>query len=146
MVEVSGSRVTHVDNGVLELGKAELSGRLATLFAGLERVIEEYGPVEVAVEGVFTGRNARSALTLGHARGVALLAAARRQLPLFEYPPATVKKAVSGSGRADKAQVQRAVQMLLELPESAQADAADALAIAYCHAIRRPAIVLRGRR
>ena len=141
LLEISGAKVNHVDNGVLTLGKASLAERLKKLFESLDRIIEEYRPAEVAVEGVFTARNARSALTLGHARGVTLLAAARRQLPLFEYPPATVKKAVSGSGRADKEQVQRAVQMLLDLPEPAQADAADALAVAFCHANSRPAVM-----
>jgi len=74
---------------------------------------------------------------------VALLSAARRGLPLFEYPPATVKKAICGSGRAEKPQIQRAVQMLLKLPEPAQADAADALAIAFCHGTRRSMAGLR---
>jgi len=144
LIEVRGTRISHVDNGVLELGRGSLAERLAALFDGLDRVIGSYRPTEAAVEGVFTARNARSALTLGHARGVALLAAVRRQLPLFEYSPAQVKKTVSGSGRADKAQIQRAVQMLLGLPEPAQADAADALAIAFCHASRRPVAALRG--
>lgn len=142
MVDVAGVRIRHVDNGVLKLGRASLAERLVELFDGLDRVIEEYRPDEVAVEGVFAARNARSALILGHARGVALLAAARRKLPLFEYSPAQVKKTVSGSGRADKAQIQRAVQMLLGLPEPAQEDAADALAIAFCHVSRRPAAML----
>ena len=127
---------------MIKLGRATLAERLVALFNGLDRVIEEYRPDEGAVEGVFTARTARSALTLGHARGVALLVAARRELPLAEYSPAQVKKTVSGSGRADKAQIQRAVQMLLGLPEPAQEDAADALAIAFCHATRRPAAAL----
>ena len=145
LLDLTGSRIVHVDNGVLHMRAKDLATRLGSLYAGLDRVITEYAPAEVAVEGVFTARNVRSALVLGHARGVALLAAARCELPVFEYPPATVKKAVSGSGRAAKDQMQRAVQLLLALPEAAQEDATDALAVAYCHAARRPAGVRAAR-
>ena len=130
-----GNQLQHVDNGVVVLdAKSPLGPRLAQLLTRLEAVITEMAPAVVAVEGVFHHRNVRAALTLGHARGVALAVAARRGLEIHEYTPQQVKKAVTGSGRADKAQVQRMVTLRLELPEPPQADAADAVAVALCHA------------
>lgn len=135
VVARSGRQFQHVDNGVIVLDeRAALGPRLAVLLGRLEAVLAEFDPAVVAIETVFTNRNARAALTLGHARGVALAAAARCDLRIHEYTPQQVKKAVTGSGRADKAQVQQMVTMLLELPEAPQADAADAVAVALCHA------------
>ena len=135
VVTRDGSRFEHVDNGVVVLdGKSPLGPRLARLLDRLEAIIAEMAPAVVAVEGVFHHRNVRAALTLGHARGVALAAAARHGLEIHEYTPQQVKKAVTGSGRADKAQVQQMVTLRLELPEPPQADAADAVAVALCHA------------
>ena len=134
VVEHAASTVRHVDNGALFLGSdKELSPRLLLIHDGLTAIIERYRPEAVAVEGVFASKNAQSALKLGHARGVALLVAARMGLPVFEYAPAEVKQAVVGHGRAEKRQVQEMVRILLRLPEIAQADASDALAVAICH-------------
>jgi len=131
----SGRHFEHVDNGVIVLdAKRPLGERLAALLERLDEVLAEHAPSVVAVETVFHNRNARAALILGHARGVALAAAARRGLPIHEYTPQQVKKAVTGSGRADKAQIQQMVTLLLELPEAPQVDAADAVAVALCHA------------
>ncbi len=125
----------HVDNGVIVLDERQpLGPRLAVLFDRLDEVLAEYTPGVVAIETVFHNRNARAALTLGHARGVAMAVAARRELVIHEYTPQQVKKAVTGSGRADKAQVQQMVSLRLELAEPPQADAADAVAVALCHA------------
>lgn len=132
LVDGGGRRLAHVAHGVVRLD-GELHDRLAELFGALEEVIAEYRPELVAVEGVFTQKNARSALVLGHARGVALLAAARAALPVAEYPPATVKKTVVGTGRAEKHQVQKMVSALLRVPAPPAFDASDALAIAICH-------------
>ena len=93
----------------------------------------KHRPEAVAVEGVFSHRNARSALVLGHARGVVLLNAARARVPVFEYAPAEVKRAVGASGRAEKEQVVRLIKGFLGLASVERADAADALAIAVCH-------------
>lgn len=134
LIRVVGSRLVHVDNGVLNLPEGPLAQRLVALFDGLDAVIATYGPATAAVESVFTSRNARAALTLGHGRGVALLAVARRSLPVAEYTPQQIKKAVCGSGRADKAQIQQAVATRLGLAEVAQVDASDAVAVALCHA------------
>lgn len=132
VVETTGHRVRHLAHGAVRL-TGELPDRLLVLFDALEEVVEAHAPEVVAVEGVFTQRNARSALVLGHARGVALLAAARRGLAVHEYAPATVKKAVVGTGRAEKAQVGRMVAALLSIEAPRVHDAADALAVAICH-------------
>jgi len=113
------------------LGLAE---KLLFLFEGLIEIIDHFKPTASAVEAVFNAKNARSALILGHARGVALLAASTRALEVFEYTPAQVKQAVVGYGRAEKRQVQKMVKLLLNLPAMPAQDAADALAVAICHA------------
>lgn len=126
--------VRYVECGVLEpLRSAPLALRLAEIGAGLREVIAELRPQAVAVEGVFHGKNARSALKLGHARGVALLISGEAGLPVFEYAPATVKRAVAGSGAAQKLQVQAMVRSLCALNRAPRLDASDALAIAICH-------------
>ncbi len=111
-----------------------MPGRLKAIFDGLETVIREFRPEVAAVESVFHAANVKSALTLGHVRGVVLLALTNHELPLLEFSPLEVKKAVTGYGRADKQQVQHMVRMLLNLPEPPTPhDASDALAIALCH-------------
>ncbi|MDO9080767.1 MAG: crossover junction endodeoxyribonuclease RuvC, partial [Desulfuromonadales bacterium] len=96
--------------------------------------IREYAPAAVAVEQIFLAKNALSALKLGHARGTALLVGVNHGLPVFEYSALQVKSAVVGYGKAEKVQVQQMVKTLLKLPEIAQEDASDALAVAICHA------------
>ncbi|MFT3708732.1 MAG: crossover junction endodeoxyribonuclease RuvC [Archangium sp.] len=136
VVDVHGARTTHVISGVIRAdGKAALSQRLATIFTELKSVIDVYAPESVAVEGVFTHKNARSALVLGHARGVALLLAAQAELEVFEYAPARVKKSVGAGGNDSKESVAKMVERLLSLREPLErADAYDALAVALCHA------------
>lgn len=109
--------------------------RFAQLLEELDQVMVATSPGVVAVEDIFTHRNARSALMLGQARGVVLAAAGRRSLQVFAYPPATIKKAVAGHGRADKGQIRRMVRVLLGLEEVPAVDEADALAAAICHAM-----------
>ncbi|HEX9015799.1 MAG TPA: crossover junction endodeoxyribonuclease RuvC [Chloroflexota bacterium] len=112
-----------------------LSGRLLLLFDGLNDILDRTSPTEAAVEQLFFARNVQSALAVGQARGVAVLAAARHGLPVSEYTPQQVKQAVAGYGRATKEQVQNMVRVMLGLEEIPQPDdAADALAIAICHA------------
>ncbi len=109
--------------------------RLRSIADGLDRVLCEHRPQEVAVEGVFHAANARSALKLAHVRGVALLSSARAGLPIAEYSPLEIKSGVVGYGRADKRQVRMMVQSLLGLRETVSPhDASDALAAAICHA------------
>ncbi len=108
--------------------------RLRELFLDLRRLIQEFRPRELAIEELFFGRNVTTALSVGQARGVALLAAALDDLPVFEYTPAVVKQTLTGYGRADKLQVQHMVQAVLDLAEPPQPDdAADGVAIALCH-------------
>ena len=118
--------------------------RLRLIGVRLREIIAEFGPEEAAVEDTFASVNARSALKLTHVRGVALFVLAEAGLTVGEYPPAQVKVAVAGNGRADKVQVQWMVRVLLGLPETiASLDASDAVAVAICHAARRPVGVAR---
>ncbi|MBI2536337.1 MAG: crossover junction endodeoxyribonuclease RuvC [Gemmatimonadetes bacterium] len=113
--------------------------RLEVLYDGVSELIARHRPTAVAIESVFYGKNARSTLTLGHARGVILLAAARAGLEIAEFPPATVKKSVVGGGGAAKAQVAYMVQQLLRLKRPpAPSDAADGVAVALTYLINRP--------
>lgn len=144
MVEVSEVRAIakprYVECGVIELcGKLSLAERLRLLAADLRELLAELRPDEVSLEAAFHGVNAQSALRLGHARGVIMLLVAEAGLPLGEYPPATVKRSVAGHGRAGKEEVQRVVTWLCALKRAPRTDAADALAIALCHAFHREA-------
>ena len=136
VIDAAGpGRLAYVECGVIELpARAPLEERLAELLATLGEVVAELSPEVVAVEEVFHGIDARAALVLGHARGVVLAVAGSAKLPVHAYAPATVKKSVSGQGRAEKAQVAYVVRALLGLQRTPRADAADALAVAICHA------------
>jgi crossover junction endodeoxyribonuclease RuvC len=112
-----------------------LTERYRIIFQAINTLLEEYAPEAVAVETQYIHKNPQSGIKLGMARGVAVLAAALREIPVFEYAPARAKRAVVGNGNASKAQVQGMVQILLSLPQPPQPeDAADALALAICHA------------
>jgi crossover junction endodeoxyribonuclease RuvC len=133
-------RLRALDGGVIETPAGlPLERRLAAIHARACELIEEHGPTAVALEDLYFGANARSALAVGHARGVVLLAAGQRAIPCAAYTPQQVKGAVCGSGRADKAQVARMVRALLRLAEVPKADhTSDALAVAVCHVNRAP--------
>ena len=135
-----GQRLAALDGGVISTGPEErLERRLARIHARVHDLIAEHCPSAVAVEDVFFGRNARTAFSVGQARGAALLAAGIAGVPCFSYTPQAVKQAVCGSGRAEKDQVQRMVGALLALAEPPRPDhAADALAVAICHANAAP--------
>jgi len=136
IIDASGSRMQHVAHGVLAPPAAlPLAERLETIFAGLEGVIERWQPEQAAIEQVFSARGVRSALVLGQARGVALLALQRAGLEIGEYAPAAIKLAVAGHGRAGKEQLATMAGRLLGTRlQGASDDATDALAIAICHA------------
>lgn len=135
LIEKEGNRLIHIDNGVIRPpANAELPERLLSIFSDLNAIINEYTPQYSAIEQVFMSKNAQSALKLGQARGAALLAMAGAGLEIGEYSPMQVKSSVVGYGRAAKSQVQQMVKALLNLPEIAQEDASDALAVAICHA------------
>ena len=135
VIAQSGNRLSHIANGQIKTDpKASLAQRLVTLDSGLAEVIAEYRPESGAVEEVFVNSNAQSTLKLGQARGVCLLALARTGMPVAEYAARLVKKAIVGTGGAEKAQVQAMLGVLLPGVKLAGADAADALAVAIAHA------------
>jgi crossover junction endodeoxyribonuclease RuvC len=136
VVEITGSRMGALDGGVIEAPAGEpIEGRLARIHGALAELLTTHRPAAVALEEVYFGRNARSAIAVGQARGVVLLAAAQAGVPCFDYTPQAVKMSVCGSGAAPKHQVQDMVGLLLRLPGPPQSDhAADALAVAICHA------------
>ncbi len=138
ILESEGNRLRHVADGVISTADiADISLRLKTLDAELAEILAYYQPAEAAVEETYVNRNASATLKLGYARGVALLAPARVGIPVFEYGAKTVKLSVVGTGNADKVQVGLMVRRLLPGAVSKRADAADALAVAICHAHRR---------
>ncbi len=135
MIETIGNRLTHLGNGRLQSdGDAPLATRLLQIHTGLCAVLEEWQPDEAAVEETFVNKNPGSTLKLGQVRGVVLLAPASMGLPVHEYSPNLIKKSVVGSGHADKAQIQVMVQRFLPGIVINGPDAADALAVAICHA------------
>ena len=139
IIAVKDNRLIHIADGViLSDAKNSLAERLVQIYDGLLEVIEQYQPDEAAVEETFVNKNPVSTLKLGQARGISLLVPARLGIPVAEYLPNLVKKTVVGSGHAAKEQIQMMVRTLLPGCEIKTADAADALAIAVCHAHHRP--------
>jgi len=133
-IETDGDDVRVLDFGVVKKMSGSLPERLMALHRGLSAVFARCGPDVVVVEGAFYGKNARTALAMGEARGMVLLTAAQSGAEVVEYAPKVAKKSVVGSGRADKSQVQRMVRVILNLPELPEPpDASDALALAICH-------------
>ncbi|SFA88403.1 Holliday junction endonuclease RuvC [Poseidonocella pacifica] len=134
VIEVSGSRLSHVANGVCHSVGDDLAGRLLSLHEQLTEVFRAYMPTMAAVEQTFVNKDGAGTLKLGQARGIALLVPAQAGVPVAEYAPNQIKKTVVGVGHADKRQVQHMVAMQLPGCHFDSADAADALAIAICHA------------
>jgi crossover junction endodeoxyribonuclease RuvC len=129
-----GTRMTHVAHGVVSVaGEGPLGERLVAIETALVGVLAKFAPLEASIESMFYAKDASSSSKLAHARGVGLLVASRAGLAVFEYPPARVKRTVTGAGRADKAQVAHMIRVMLGLAATPPADAADALAIAVTH-------------
>ncbi len=146
VIRTRGSKLEYIDAGVIRTPNgAALEDRLLTIYLGLEAKLLEHRPDLVVLEAIFHHENSRSALVLGHARGVALLAARRSEASIDELSPAEVKKAVSGSGRADKHQMKEMVRMLLGLAKAPASDAADALAVAIAGSARARSPLLAAR-
>ncbi len=134
IINVNGAHQEYISSGCIRTtDKATLPDKLDEIFSGVTQIVNEFIPTEMAIEKIFVSRSAESALKLGHARGVAMVAGVQQGLPIYEYEARKVKQAVVGTGAASKEQVQHMVQTLLKLPGMPQADAADALAIALCH-------------
>lgn len=134
IINAQGARLSYIDSGVIRIPDDTLPERLKYIFDAISQIINEHCPQEMAVEQVFMAKSAGSALKLGQARGAAIVAAATMDLPVAEYEARKVKQSVVGNGAADKSQVQHMVKTLLGLPRAPQEDAADALAVAMCHA------------
>lgn len=136
LIKKNGQKYSLIKYGcILTPAKTALHERLDTIFEKLSVIIDEHKPDHIAVEELFFAANSKTAIAVGQARGVVLLAAQKKGLSIFEYTPLEVKMALSGYGRADKKQIQQMVKTILSLPEIPKPDdAADALAIAICHA------------
>lgn len=134
VIEANGSRLSHVANGLCKSGDGALATRLLSLYQQLSVILAQHAPDAAAVEQTFVNKDGAGTLKLGQARGVALLSLAEYGLDVGEYAPNKVKKTVVGVGHADKVQVDHMVRMQLPGAEIAGADAADALAVAICHA------------
>ena len=137
LIETDGINNRHLHHGRLALGNGAMPERLGAIFRGLDALVREWQPAEIAIEQVFVARNALAALKLGQARGAALSAVVQHDLPVAEYSPRAIKQATAGTGSATKEQMQHMVKVLLNLPEVPVADAADALAVALCHGHQR---------
>ncbi|MDH5179727.1 MAG: crossover junction endodeoxyribonuclease RuvC [Gammaproteobacteria bacterium] len=147
LIEVAGNRSICISTGCIRTEGENLAGRLKHIHEGISQILDEFQPAEVAIENIFMYRNADSALKLGQARGAALSAVAIRNLPVHEYTPTQIKKAIVGRGNAGKEQVQHMVKAMLALNKYPQADAADALAAALCHShLRNQPIEISPRR
>ncbi len=134
IINTISGRHEYVASGVIRLKNDTLPERLKVIYQSLTEVIDEYCPQEMAIEQVFMAKSAGSALKLGQARGAAIVAAVNHDLPVAEYEAKKIKQSVVGNGGADKTQVQHMVKQLLKLSGTPQEDAADALAVALCHA------------
>ncbi|MFK7856313.1 MAG: crossover junction endodeoxyribonuclease RuvC [Granulosicoccus sp.] len=139
LIETDGARSFHLTHGHIRVKGDNFADKLGHIHNALGEIIQQWQPQEVAVEQVFLSNNAMSALKLGQARGAAITAAVSRDLSVAEYAPRLVKKVVTGSGAADKSQVQIMVRAMLQIEKLIQVDAADGLAIAICHAHSRKA-------
>ena len=135
LIQAQGSKYEYVSSGVIRIPETLLlPERLKVIFDSVSELIYTHIPQEFAIENVFMAKSAGSALKLGQARGAAIVAAVHQDLPVSEYEARKVKQSVVGTGAADKLQVQHMVKTLLKLPQTPQEDAADALAVAICHA------------
>jgi crossover junction endodeoxyribonuclease RuvC len=137
VIDVQGSRVTYVTSGLIRLPSVPLPEKLKIIAASVADIIELHRPTEMAIEEVFFARDPRAALKLGQARGAAIVAGVQAELSVAEYSAKTVKQSVVGTGAASKEQVSHMVVRLLKLPAPPTEDAADALAVALCHATSR---------
>jgi crossover junction endodeoxyribonuclease RuvC len=143
VIKVQGNRYQCVDYGAIraKTRNTDFPKRLCSIYSRLSSLMEDHQPEAVAIEEVFHAVNTKTALILGQVRGVALLSAAQHGIPIFEYSPLKVKKSVVGYGRAEKHQIQMMVKRLLNMEvEPEPDDAADALAIALCHAFNKPPV------
>ncbi|MBW8192878.1 crossover junction endodeoxyribonuclease RuvC [Neiella marina] len=141
VIRAHGRKLDYVGSGCIRTTEGELAEKLRQIHDGVRELIVQFQPEQFAIERVFMARNADSALKLGQARGAAIVAAACQNLPVAEYAAREIKQAVVGTGAADKTQVQMMVASMLKLPKAPQADAADALGVAICHAHTQQSLI-----
>ena len=134
VINTVGTRLEYIASGVIRVETLEFAIRLQVIFENISQIITEYQPQFAAVEEVFMGKSASSALKLGHARGAAMVACTNHKVEVFEYATRKIKQAVVGTGLAEKEQMQHMIKTLLKLSEVPGEDAADALSVAVCHA------------
>lgn len=134
VIRQQGRRLEYLGSGCIRTDAVDLAGKLGQIFAGVTEVITQFQPDTFAIEQVFMAKNPDSALKLGQARGSAIVAAVNAGLPVSEYAARLIKQSVVGNGNADKKQMQHMVVQVLKLAATPQADAADALGVAICHA------------
>jgi len=146
ILDTQGNHLSYVYHTVIQAGKGDFSERLTNLFLGLNDIIAEFQPDTAAMEDVFVSKNVASALKLGQARGALIAACGHHKLHVEPYSPTKVKQSLTGFGRADKAQIQHMIKMLLKPPSPLQEDAADALAVCICHAHHAPMQALHTKR
>jgi crossover junction endodeoxyribonuclease RuvC len=133
IINVTGNKLEYISSGCIKVADLPFTERLQTIFEGVTEIIERFQPDEVALEEIFVGKSAVSALKLGQARGAVIVACTNLKMPVHEYPPNQIKKALVGKGRADKIQMQHMVTSILNLSAAPQKDASDALCVAVCH-------------
>ncbi|NLM44086.1 MAG: crossover junction endodeoxyribonuclease RuvC [Clostridiales bacterium] len=135
LIEMKGNKFVLLHSGaIITQSNISMPDRLSCIYDGLNSLLEEYNPDAYAIEELFFNKNIKTALTVGHARGVAILAASNHKIPIYEYTPLQVKQAIVGYGRAEKKQMQQMVKLLLGLDQMPKPDdVADALAVAICH-------------
>jgi len=134
IIESDGMKSRYIHSGFIKVQGQEQPEKLGYIFTEVSSIIQQWQPEIMAIEQVFVGKNVDSAMKLGQARGAAICAGVNAGLPVGEYSPRTIKKAVVGRGAADKAQMQEMMRIILKLSEKLQSDEADALAVALCHA------------
>ncbi len=145
VIDSDGQKSLYVGSGVIRSSNENFLERLIEIFSGIQKVVEDYLPDQVAIEQVFLAQNPGSALKLGQARGIAIAAASGKSSKMFEYSAKSIKQSVVGSGSATKEQVQHMVSILLSQKKTKYLDESDALAVALCHAHNIPMIKLKER-
>ncbi len=134
LIEKNGNSLKHIENGAIYMKKELLSKKLKIIYKKLSDIIIMYKPNIMSIENVFYGKNVKATVKLSHARAIAVLLSSLYEIPAYEFSPLEVKKSVVGYGRAEKSQIQNMVRLLLNLPEIADEDASDALALAITYA------------
>lgn len=144
LIKAVGNKLEYISSGCIRVEHLPFMDRLQNIHAGISEIIKKYQPDEVALEEIFVGKSAVSALKLGQARGAVIVACTNQGLSIHEYPPNQIKKALVGRGRAEKSQMQHMVTSILALSSMPQKDAADALCVAVCHVHTRASLIKMG--